>query len=44
MSQSATPVSPPAIASVTLYINGRETILQLAPWVTLLDALREHTP
>ena len=27
---------------VTVHINGRETQLRLAPWVTLLDALRDY--
>jgi len=27
---------------VTLMVNGRETKLDLAPWTTLLDALRDH--
>ena len=28
--------------TITVRINGRETQLQLAPWVTLLDALRDY--
>src|SRR3954462_1462674 len=35
-----TPV--PQKQTVTLTINGRETQLQLAPWTTLLDALRDR--
>jgi xanthine dehydrogenase YagT iron-sulfur-binding subunit len=32
----------PQLLPVTLRINGVEQVLNLAPWVTLLDALREH--
>jgi xanthine dehydrogenase YagT iron-sulfur-binding subunit len=28
--------------SVSLTVNGKETQLNIAPWTTLLDALREH--
>jgi xanthine dehydrogenase YagT iron-sulfur-binding subunit len=47
MSLSAvdTPADPaPALQplAVTLTINGVERVLHVAPWVTLLDALREH--
>ncbi|MCB2409796.1 (2Fe-2S)-binding protein [Hymenobacter lucidus] len=49
MSTSTTqaPLGPPAIAlapvgTVTLKINGVERQLQIAPWTTLLDALREY--
>ncbi|MGI4885628.1 MAG: (2Fe-2S)-binding protein [Janthinobacterium lividum] len=37
--------TPPAIAptqSVTLHINGETHTIQIAPWTTLLDALREY--
>jgi xanthine dehydrogenase YagT iron-sulfur-binding subunit len=33
---------PPAVGTVTLKINGVERQLQIAPWTTLLDALREY--
>lgn len=36
-----TPSLPP-VHAVTLTINGTETQLQLAPWTSLLDALREY--
>ena len=36
------PSSPPARMAVTLYVNGVERKLDLAPWTTLLDALRLH--
>lgn len=32
----------PPLQSVTLRINGKEQRLELAPWTSLLDALREH--
>jgi xanthine dehydrogenase YagT iron-sulfur-binding subunit len=40
----AEPVRPaaPAAVPVTLHVNGRNYNLKLEPWVTLLDALREH--
>ena len=34
--------SLPPMHTVTLKVNGQEKILQLAPWVSLLDALREY--
>jgi xanthine dehydrogenase YagT iron-sulfur-binding subunit len=37
----ATDLTPEKI-SVDLIINGTETRLEVAPWTTLLDALREH--
>ena len=37
----ATVLTPEKI-SVDLIINGTETRLEVAPWTTLLDALREH--
>jgi xanthine dehydrogenase YagT iron-sulfur-binding subunit len=37
------PVIPaPAKISVEFIVNGHSTHLQLAPWTTLLDALRDH--
>ncbi len=36
------PPSLPPIHSVKLTVNGTETELQIAPWTTLLDALREY--
>jgi xanthine dehydrogenase YagT iron-sulfur-binding subunit len=35
-------IQPPDKLTVTLTINGAETQLQVAPWTTLLDALRDH--
>jgi xanthine dehydrogenase YagT iron-sulfur-binding subunit len=32
----------PQARKTTLIVNGVETALQVAPWTTLLDALREH--
>src|ERR1700716_2276739 len=38
-----TPTSPaPAKISVALDVNGRPRQLKVAPWTTLLDALRDH--
>ena len=37
-----TPPALPPTQSVTLNVNGEEQTLQIAPWTTLLDALREH--
>ncbi|MBO0358107.1 2Fe-2S iron-sulfur cluster binding domain-containing protein [Hymenobacter sp. BT186] len=34
--------APPSAGSVTLTINGVQRHMQLAPWTTLLDALREY--
>src|SRR5215212_2995245 len=34
--------SRPAAMSVKLIVNGRDRDLTVAPWTTLLDALREH--
>jgi len=39
---SKSPVPAPEKHSITLKVNGRETQLDVAPWVSLLDALREH--
>ena len=41
------PLAPPPVAlaptqSVSLHINGQAHTLQIAPWTTLLDALREY--
>ena len=33
---------PPEATAVTLTVNGVETTLQVAPWTSLLDALRLH--
>ena len=33
---------PPAKMTVSLRVNGVETTLNVAPWTTLLDALRDH--
>src|ERR1700744_4924503 len=35
-------ISPPAKSPITLIVNGVETELTVAPWTTLLDALRDH--
>ena len=35
------PASLPAKSSVTIRVNGAEQRLEIAPWTTLLDALRE---
>lgn len=37
-----THASPPGSHSITLYINGTACQLQVQPWVSLLDALREY--
>ncbi|MBO2008856.1 2Fe-2S iron-sulfur cluster binding domain-containing protein [Siccationidurans soli] len=36
------PVALAPTQSVTLHINGQDHTLQIAPWTTLLDALREY--
>ena len=36
------PASLPAKSSVRLEVNGAEQRLEIAPWTTLLDALREY--
>ena len=38
----AEPIATPGKLPVTLIVNGVETRLELAPWTTLLDALRDH--
>ena len=40
--RKGTPVRVPDKLSVKLIVNGVETTLNVAPWTTLLDALREH--
>lgn len=35
-------ISPPGRIPVTLVVNGAARELRLAPWTTLLDALRDH--
>jgi len=35
-------IPTPDKMSVSLTVNGKETKLNIAPWTTLLDALREH--
>jgi xanthine dehydrogenase YagT iron-sulfur-binding subunit len=37
-----TPAGLSGTSAITLIINGRPVKLDVAPWVTLLDALREH--
>ncbi|MDX5437186.1 MAG: (2Fe-2S)-binding protein, partial [Pontibacter sp.] len=39
--QNNSPALPPK-QTVKLQINGAEKQLELAPWTSLLDALREH--
>ena len=36
------PIAPPAKLTVSLTINGVERKLDVAPWTSLLDALRDH--
>jgi xanthine dehydrogenase YagT iron-sulfur-binding subunit len=35
-------VAPPSKISIALKVNGARKQLEVAPWTTLLDALREH--
>jgi len=42
MRARAEPIPTQGKVSVTLTVNGVETRLELAPWTTLLDALRDH--
>src|SRR3954464_12791117 len=35
-------VSSPAVIAITLRVNGEERKLKVAPWTTLLDALRDR--
>ena len=39
---SSNTIPAPTTVLVTLILNGVETQLKLAPWTTLLDALRDH--
>jgi xanthine dehydrogenase YagT iron-sulfur-binding subunit len=39
---SGSTIPTPEKMSVTLTVNGKATQLNIAPWTTLLDALREH--
>ena len=41
-SDPAGSILPPEKIPVTLFVNGREAKLNLSPWTTLLDALRDH--
>jgi xanthine dehydrogenase YagT iron-sulfur-binding subunit len=41
-SQEHQRISKPAPLTITLNINGEQRTLSLAPWTTLLDALRDH--
>jgi len=38
----ASPIAPAREVDVVLHVNGVERRLALAPWTTLLDALRDH--
>jgi len=40
--RKATPAPMPDKISVGLIVNGVKTALKVAPWTTLLDALRDH--
>lgn len=40
--QSASPIALPKKIEVTLRVNGEDRRLSFAPWVSLLDALRDH--
>ena len=40
--RSGAPIPIPDKLSVRIRINGVETTLNIAPWTTLLDALRDH--
>jgi xanthine dehydrogenase YagT iron-sulfur-binding subunit len=40
--KAAPSIPTPARISIALTVNGREVRLELAPWTTLLDALRDH--
>ena len=40
--QASQSISIPERIPVSLVINGAETQLRIAPWTTLLDALRDH--
>src|ERR1700719_777657 len=36
------PIQDPDKIAISLIVNGVETLLKVAPWTTLLDALRDH--
>ena len=40
--RSSNPIRTPDKISIALIVNGVETSLRVAPWTTLLDALRDH--
>jgi xanthine dehydrogenase YagT iron-sulfur-binding subunit len=40
--RSSDPIPLPDKIPIALVVNGVETALQVAPWTTLLDALRDH--
>jgi xanthine dehydrogenase YagT iron-sulfur-binding subunit len=40
--RAAQQITPPEKMSVTLRVNGVQRQLSVAPWTTLLDALRDH--
>jgi xanthine dehydrogenase YagT iron-sulfur-binding subunit len=40
--RSGNPIPAPHKISVAITVNGVETKLEVAPWTTLLDALRDH--
>ncbi|WP_051340404.1 (2Fe-2S)-binding protein [Azospirillum halopraeferens] len=40
--RSTRPAPPPEPVAVTLTVNGAERTLKIAPWTSLLDALRLH--
>ena len=40
--RSGNPIPVPHKISVAITVNGVETTLEVAPWTTLLDALRDH--
>jgi xanthine dehydrogenase YagT iron-sulfur-binding subunit len=42
MAETSSDISPPEKLAVTLVINGVERRLDVVPWTSLLDALRDH--
>jgi xanthine dehydrogenase YagT iron-sulfur-binding subunit len=40
--RNSDPIAPPGKLRIRLTVNGVERQLELAPWTTLLDALRDH--
>src|SRR5215212_1346860 len=40
--RSSNPIRTPDKISIALIVNGLETTFKVAPWTTLLDALRDH--